>query len=629
MSANLPITPHHVPTDGLTEAIYFDSGEHQLFGWLHMPAAPLTANLGLVICAPFGYEAVCAHRSIRAFAETAAEHGVPALRFDYLGTGDSADIEPGVDQLGIWTRDVVAAVNALRQRTGVHHVCLLGLRLGATLASLATRHSEAVTSLILIAPVISGRRYLKELRMRRIAAWADAPQGVPGGSDEPMEVSGFTLSAATVAALAQVDLNMANTAASPQMPETLVIDGSNLPTSAQWSASLSTRGVRTTYVALPGLIEMIMTAPQFAKIPQLMMAATRDWLTRVDHRSHPQRESQSAEYVQSHLIASDAVLSLPANELAKSAVLTERPVLFDSDVVLFGIVTEPCQGEIRRRAVILLNAGADYHIGASGLYVTLARRWARRGYVVLRMDLGGIGDSGTRIGRRNDDVFPPDALSDIRAAIEFIRERYGAQDISLAGLCSGAYHALRAAVSLLPVSRILMINPQNYFWSEGTTVNDMQVAELVRNPGLYRERMFSLAVWRRLLTGQINISYVSKIYIRRFLLTLETHLRNFARWLHIHLPGDLGSEIENLGARGVQLVFLFARGEPGIDLLKIQGGSSVKRLGDRCRIHLIDNADHVFSQSGPRSVLEKVLSDELFTRSEWQVPRRRELEDGT
>jgi hypothetical protein len=244
------------------------------------------------------------------------------------------------------------------------------------------------------------------------------------------------------------------------------------------------------------------------------------------------------------------------------------------------------------------------------------------------MDLGGLGDSGTKSGRPNDEVFPPTALDDIRAAIEFVRGHYGAGDISLAGLCSGAYHALRAAVSMLPVSRVLMINPQNFFWHEGATVNDMQVAELVRNPGLYRDRMFSLAVWKRLLTGQINISYISKIYLRRLLLAMGTTLRNLARRLRIHLPRDLGWEMEKLGARGVQLVFVFARGEPGIDLLKYQGGSSIDRLGDRCRIHLIDNADHVFSQSGPRSVLENVLSDELFALGQRQTASRAEMERG-
>src|ERR1700692_1634451 len=37
MSAELPIEPNRAPGGGLTEAIYFDSGERQLFGWLHLP----------------------------------------------------------------------------------------------------------------------------------------------------------------------------------------------------------------------------------------------------------------------------------------------------------------------------------------------------------------------------------------------------------------------------------------------------------------------------------------------------------------------------------------------------------------------------------------------------------------
>ena len=68
-----------------------------------------TAAIGVVLCKPFGYEAICSHRSIRAFAEALADAGFPTLRFDYLGTGDSGEIDPKADQLQVWTRDVVAA----------------------------------------------------------------------------------------------------------------------------------------------------------------------------------------------------------------------------------------------------------------------------------------------------------------------------------------------------------------------------------------------------------------------------------------------------------------------------------------------------------------------------------------
>src|SRR5277367_4773296 len=97
-----PLEPDDVRARTMGQAIYFDSGEHTLFGWLHKPPVAATTNLGLVICKPFGYEALCSHRGLRAFAEAAAAAGVPTLRLDYLGAGDSADMDPRADQLDAW-----------------------------------------------------------------------------------------------------------------------------------------------------------------------------------------------------------------------------------------------------------------------------------------------------------------------------------------------------------------------------------------------------------------------------------------------------------------------------------------------------------------------------------------------
>src|SRR5256714_548973 len=273
MSAGRPDLPRLTTGAGSAEPLYFESAAHPLFAWLHRPAVQAAPGLGLVICKPFGYEAVCAHRAMRAFAEAAAELGVPALRFDYRGTGDSADIDPAADQIDVWLQDVTAGVSELRRQTGVERVCLLGVRLGALLAILATARSEAVKALIVVAPVLNGRRYLRELRTTQLAAAEPGtvirrdPQAPGVGS---MEVSGFSLSAATIAHLSQLELSAP---AQPPASEVLIIDRDDLPGARGWSELLPGLGVRSRYVALPGFVEMILTAPHLAVIPQSMLAA--------------------------------------------------------------------------------------------------------------------------------------------------------------------------------------------------------------------------------------------------------------------------------------------------------------------------------------------------------------------
>jgi len=616
MSADSWVQPHSAPIGSLAESFYFGPSEGRLFGWLHRPRAKVRTDLALIICQPFGYEAICSHRGSRALAEASAALGVPALRFDYLGTGDSAEIDPEADQIDVWSRDILRAIQELQKRSGVERICLLGFRMGALLATLVANQCAAVRGLVLIAPVISGRRYLRELRTTRLASLlssGESPESAsPGDAStahpHPLEVSGFSMSAATLSSLAKLDLMNVDV---PQTCDTMIIDGSSLPAARDWVEQRSKRGSPVHYSALPGVFEMMITAPQFLVSSPPMVAATSEWLAKHLNKS-ALTEGADSPAANAHLAPSVETLTLAGASASPSEALIERPVFFGSENLLFGIVTEPGQGEIRRRAVILLNSGADHHVGPSRIHVSIARRWARSGYYVLRMDLAGLGDSATRAASPEDEVFPPAALDDVRAGIELLKTRYGIREITLAGLCSGAYHALRAAVAGLPVDRILMVNPLNFFWKKGMMLDDLQVSEVILNPGRYRQRVLSRAAWKRLLSGRVNIWRIAEIYVQRTLLPLQSMFRDAARRLRIHLPHDLGRELEEIVARGVQIVFVFAHGEPGIELLNIEGGASVKRIGHKCRIRMIERADHAFSHSGPRAALENILSEELF-----------------
>lgn len=587
------------------QPLYFSSSGRALFGWLH--GAPHAASIGVVLCAPFGFEAMCAHRSLRSFAEEFAVRGIPALRFDYLGAGDSADLEPHEEQLAIWRDNILAAAQTLRTYTGVRQICLLGIRLGALLAQMAAEEVDAA-QLIAIAPVLQGARYLRELEL---ALWQSQATHVPAestrSSDESqprsggsLDLGGFVLSEATIDALRRVDLARRSTP-----PAVMVVDRADLPGAQRWSRSLGESGVACDYLCSSEYASM-MRSPQFATVPHAMIDRCVGWVATQMPAADPPIPSPRPPL--DHM-------TLPVN--AQGA--CERPVFFGSDVTLFGIVAEPPAREARRRGVILLNSASDPHIGSRRLHVRLARHWVERGYVVLRMDLAGLGDSATRSGRAANIPFPPEAIADIASAADWLREHYTLRDLTLLGLCSGAYHALRAAVAGVHVDRLLMVNPFSYRPHKLTTIDEIQLGEVVRAPDIYSARARSKESWKKLLTGRANLRRIARIYGRLAALALGSGLREAARRLHLPMPNDLGGELLRLTARGTRLVFVFAPGEAGQSLLRLEAGSALQRLGARCQMHVIEGADHDCARAAPRALLEQVLSEELYARPDAQT----------
>lgn len=597
-------------SEGEARPVYFPSGDQTLFGWLDGVQVG-SADCGIIVCGPFGYEAICAHLSMRAFASTCAEAGFPTLRFDYSGTGDSSD-GGDPDQILRWRNDVCAAIDFLRQATGVTRVCLLGFRLGALLAALAAEHRE-IDGLIAVAPVTSGRRYLRELRAFQAGATtqsrspSDAQDGSTGDSagvgDGALEVTGFSLSKQSIATLERVDV--AKSVARPRAA--LILDRDDLQAAKTWATALESAGTETRYEALPGFNEMVST-PHAATVPTLMLESMGRWLS--NYRDRGAAPLVTRRVAQLTNLPTRARIHLDGN--------TGTPIfeeaLFIDGQTLFGIISEPAEPSTEAQTlgcgVLMLNTGATSHIGPNRMYVELARRWAARGYTVLRLDLAGLGDSLTRPGERTNEVYPPGALYDIGVAIEYLRRQRGIRNLTLMGLCAGAYHSLRAAITGLPLNTVLLINPLTFYWKQGSTLSDLQISEVVRNPGVYAEHALSWRHWQKLFRGQVNLWRVAAVLARRVWLTVESSGRDLCRKLHIRTPDDLGWDLRSVTERGIRIAFFFARGDGGLELLKVQAGST-KHLGDKCRIHIFEDADHIFTQREPRVKLMRLLDDEL------------------
>jgi uncharacterized protein len=185
---------------------YFGREGRALFGCFHEPLQKGPPRYAVLICQPLGHEYVNSHRALRQLAVRLADAGIPVLRFDYYGCGDSSgEAEQG--SITRWLEDISNAVAELRTRSGVFEVCVVGLRMGATLAALAGSRLECFERLVLWEPVISGKDHLNELKALHQEMLRFRPKPKPSKRSQPyLEVLGFPLSRFLHAQLEQLDL---------------------------------------------------------------------------------------------------------------------------------------------------------------------------------------------------------------------------------------------------------------------------------------------------------------------------------------------------------------------------------------------------------------------------------------
>jgi exosortase A-associated hydrolase 2 len=185
---------------------YFGGAGRRLFGCFHEPLQRGAARRAVLICQPLGHEYVNSHRALRQLAVRLADAGIPVLRFDYYGCGDSSgEAEQG--SITRWLEDISTAVAELRTRSGVFEVCVVGLRMGATLAALAGSRLECFERLVLWEPVVSGKDHLNELKALHQEMLRFRPRPKPSKRSQPyLEVLGFPLSRLLHAQLEELDL---------------------------------------------------------------------------------------------------------------------------------------------------------------------------------------------------------------------------------------------------------------------------------------------------------------------------------------------------------------------------------------------------------------------------------------
>jgi predicted alpha/beta hydrolase len=575
------------------QPFYFGPAARPLFGWLHLPATPQVADIGLLLCSPTGYEAISSHRTLRRLAEAAAGRGIPALRFDYDGTGDSAGSDDDPGRLAAWLHSIRLAAAELLARSGVARIGIAGIRLGASLALLAAQDLPMVSGAVLIGTVADGRRYLRELRALAATASTDGARTSSGGVES---VAGFITTAETRAAIGALRLAQGDLHSAPS--RVLLLDRSDLPADAVLGARLQQLGSIVTHGRFDGYADM-MRDPHETVVPLRMIEQVLEWLRPAPGLVQPR-----------HAAPSTNVCDFQWIDAGNAGALREHALDPRSSHGMFGIVTEPRAGDAHPvPMLLLLNSGAVHHIGPNRLYVRIARQLALRGMKVLRLDLPGLGDSPAPAGQPENQSYPDYAIAAMAQAVELARTRLGASSIHCAGICSGAYHSLKAAVAGHQIQGIVVINPLTFYWKPGMSLAASAHQDIGR---IMRMRGASLSATRlrRVLASPAGVMEMVRMLARHLLRRARSTAREAARTLGVRLRDDLAMDLRTVAAHGTRMHFVFSSTEPGHTLLREQAGREVRRLvdGGAATIDFIDAADHTFTPPAAQQALVSLMA---------------------
>lgn len=133
-------------------ALCYACGDAVLVGILSLPLAPGShpAKVGVVIVVGGAQYRAGSHRQFALLARDLAAAGIPVLRFDQRGMGDSEGEAPGFEHLA---DDLRATIDRFYLEVpGLSGVVLWGLCDGATAAALYAPHDPRVSGLVLLNP---------------------------------------------------------------------------------------------------------------------------------------------------------------------------------------------------------------------------------------------------------------------------------------------------------------------------------------------------------------------------------------------------------------------------------------------------------------------------------------------
>jgi hypothetical protein len=386
-------------------------------GWLDGADPPVGAacfgprrdarDTAVVIVPSLGHEANLMHDGVVELARNAAQRGLPTLVVQLAGTDQSAGSLSAADVVAKWPAAVALAVAQARE-AGARRVAVVALRVGAL--ALPDR-LDGVDELVLVSPIESGRRLVRELRL--LAAAAD--DHVTAATS--LSVAGHRYPSSFLGDLAARRLDVDELPAGTRV---LVLDQPTRPSSPALVARAERNGRHRQESSLSAWADVTL---EQSVVPGTLLVDVAEWL--------------AAE-------ASPAAHGGPSDlwRLASSAEVADGVV---EEIVEFG--SPLCRGVAHAAGshctgLVLLSS-----VGPGRLFLDFARAQAAEGRTVLRFDF-----TATRWSDPHDDgvggfLYDRRGVADVAAAVSWMRSQ-GVQRVVAVGFCSGARVLLEAALTV-------------------------------------------------------------------------------------------------------------------------------------------------------------------------------------
>ncbi|WP_249010799.1 serine aminopeptidase domain-containing protein [Conexibacter sp. DBS9H8] len=557
-------------------------GAAAIYSVLHEDESGAVPTVAVLMVPPFGWAEVETHRARRDWAIRLARHGIPCLRFDLPGTGDSAGHPRDPGLFRTWIATVTELAASLRTETGAARIAVLGTGLGGLIAVQALGEGAEFDDLVLWAVEGTGRAALREMRLYARIVASRHPLDDEREQDDPgLAVAGFYVSEETRNAI--LDYDVAAMSFPPGVGRrALLISQDTVPVDEALRAGLRGAGL------------------------SVDVAVSRDY---ADFRAHPQSLTlrrplttirRVAEWLAGPAQTSRAVSERPPPVRVDRGTVTERIGEAGGGVVesIVDIVTptiatpvvicEPPPGQARQPFLaVFLSAGAIRKTGPHRLWVEAARRWAARGVVSVRFDIPGVGDAGGRADSGDDErgqvsdvgVNSPATISAVAEAVQVLRHRGLPENLMFVGFCSGGYLGVMVALSDPRVRAVTAVNLEGFAYSEDLYQLRMieRIGAVARQGGI-----------RRLRQG------VSRHQVLQFRAALSYWIRSGFRHRRSLDRRDVGRlVVDRMLEQHVAVTLINSRSACLYDELGVSGRAEAAERWPELAIHELPSEDHM------------------------------------